>query len=218
MRLSKRALLHNGLHQEMQGDARNLREYLSNKGPTRRTLGPGGFVGMNLAIFGATGRTGRCLVDQALGRGHQVTALARNPDAISRTHTLLRVVAGDVLDADAVNGMMTGQQAVVSALGIPPWTREPVLLEGIRNILHAMERFSVGRLVSESSFGVADSKAQADWLTNLVIRVVMGKLFQQKEQQEVLIRQSRIEWIIIRPARLTNGPAKKTYRSGQQLE
>jgi len=110
-----------------------------------------------------------------------------------------------------------GYDAVLSALGIKPWTREPVLLEGTRNILAAMEKHGVRRFICESSFGVGDSKDDTDWFTNFMIGLLMGRLFEQKARQEELIRQSKVEWSIVRPARLTNGPRTGKYRDGEHL-
>lgn len=113
---------------------------------------------------------------------------------------------------------MQGQDAVLSALGIRPWTREPVLVEGTRNILAAMEKHGVRRFVCESSFGVGDSKGEAGWFTNFMIALFLGRIFREKELQEPLIRQSKVEWIIVRPARLTNGSRRGAYRHGERLK
>lgn len=172
---------------------------------------------MNLALFGATGRTGRCLLEQALAAGHRVTAFARRPERLPTGQPMLTVVAGDVLDPAAVDRAVRGQDAVLSALGIRPWTREPVLIEGTRHILTAMERHGVPRFICESSFGVGDSKEQAGWFTCFMIGLLMGRLFRQKELQESLIRQSRVDWIIVRPARLINGSRRGRYRAAEQL-
>src|SRR5512134_2823031 len=155
---------------------------------------------MKLALFGATGRTGRCIVEQALAQGHRVTAFARNSAAIATKHASLRVVQGNALDPAAVERAVQGQDAVLSALGIKPWTREPVLLEGTRNILAAMEKHSVKRFICESSFGVGDSKQEAGRFTNFMICLLMNRIFREKELQEPLICRSRLEWVIVRPA------------------
>lgn len=173
---------------------------------------------MKLAIFGATGGTGRCLVEQGLALGHHCTAFARKPSAITIIHPSLSAVQGNVLDATAVELAVRGQDAVLCSLGIRPWTREPVLLEGTRNILAAIEKHGVKRFVCESSFGVGDSKSDADWFTNFMIRLLLNRIYKEKELQEPLIRQSKLEWIIVRPARLTNGARKGQYRQGEHLK
>lgn len=172
---------------------------------------------MKIVVFGSTGRTGCRVVEQALPQGHHVMAFARSPGAITPRFPSLPITQGDALDPAACDRALQGQSAALSTLGIKPWTREPVLLEGTRNILAAMEKHGVRRFVCESSFGVGDSKDDADWFTNFMIGLLMGGLFRQKEQQEVLIRQSKIEWIIVRPARLTNGPRTGKYRAGEHL-
>lgn len=144
-------------------------------------------------------------------------AFARNLKAVTQKDPRLTVVRGDVLDRAAVERAVMGYDAVLSALGIKPWTREPVLLEGTRNILAAMEKHGVRRFICESSFGVGDSKDDTDWFTNFMIGLLMGRLFEQKARQEELIRQSKVEWSIVRPARLTNGPRTGKYRDGEHL-
>jgi putative NADH-flavin reductase len=172
---------------------------------------------MKIAVFGASGRTGRCILEQTQSLGYAVKAFLRNPAAIPTKPPPLAVVQGNALDPAAVERAVAGQDAVLSALGIKPWTREPVLLEGTRNILAAMEKHGVRRFICESSFGVGDSKDDADWFTNSMIGLCMGRLFEQKARQEELIRQSNFEWVIVRPARLTNGPRTGTYRVGEHL-
>jgi uncharacterized protein YbjT (DUF2867 family) len=172
---------------------------------------------MKLTIFGGTGRTGQRIVRLALAEPHQVAVFARNPTAVASQQPKPQIVHGNVLDPAAVERAVAGQDAVLSALGIKPWTREPVLLDGTRNILTAMEKHGVRRLICESSFGVGDSQHDADWFTNFLIGLMMGRLFEQKARQEELIRQSKVEWVIVRPARLTNGPRTGKYRVDEHL-
>ncbi len=94
---------------------------------------------MRLSIFGATGPTGRCLVAQALARGHSVTAVARSPERMSLRHPQLQVVRGDVTDPTTIAAAIAGHDAVLSALGAPVG-RAPVSLYscGTANILATM--------------------------------------------------------------------------------
>ncbi|HLE57871.1 MAG TPA: NAD(P)H-binding protein, partial [Rhodothermia bacterium] len=104
-----------------------------------------------ILIVGATGGTGRQLVARALERGHEVTAFVRNPSEPAIEHSRLTVVQGDVLDPSSLDAAMRGQEAVVSALGHKRYfypTR--ILSEGTRNILDAMARHGVSRLVCET--------------------------------------------------------------------
>lgn len=111
-----------------------------------------------LLIVGATGGTGRQLVEQALERGHTVTALARDPSALRVEHPRLTVIRGNVLDYRSVEAAVRGQDAVVSALGHKRFfgpTR--ILSEGTRNVLRAMETHRVQRFVCETALGIGDS-------------------------------------------------------------
>lgn len=113
---------------------------------------------MNLVVFGATGDTGRKLVEQALGAGHEVTAIARKPQASMSSHERLDVLRGDVMDLDSVQSAMGGKDAAVSALGVG-YSRKPttVYSMGVCNILQAMKSTGVERFVGISAGGfVAD--------------------------------------------------------------
>jgi len=110
---------------------------------------------MKLLVFGATGGTGRELVKQALAQGHQVTAYARNPDKFGDiTHAGLQVVRGDVLDPAAVEKAVSGHDAVLSAIGAGAG-RTTLREEGTRNIVRAMQKAGVCRLICQSSLASA---------------------------------------------------------------
>lgn len=165
---------------------------------------------MNIAIFGATGGTGRHLVDQALAAGHHITALVRPPAALPVAHDRLRIVSGEVRDRDVVAGVLAGQDAVVSTLG--PNRRGPVSLctEAIAAILPAMARHEVRRLIVLSAYGAADSHHRD--LYNRLLWLLQREKMLDKERMEALIRQSDTAWTIVRPAALSNGPRTGRYR------
>jgi putative NADH-flavin reductase len=169
---------------------------------------------MNVIVFGSTGGTGRHLVDLALAQGHTVTAFARNPAALALGHAKLRVVQGDVMDASAVEGAVRGHQAVLSAIGAGA-KRSTVRAEGTRNIVRGMEKAGVRRLVSQSSIGVGDSRGNLTFLLTYVIGpLFLRHAFSDHEVQERYIRESRLDWIIVRPGNLTNGARTGLYRHG----
>jgi putative NADH-flavin reductase len=170
---------------------------------------------MKLLVFGATGGTGREVVAQALGQGHLVTAFVRNPAALTTTHENLKLAQGDVLDYPSVQAAVRGQEAVLSALGVRKLGKNTTLSDGTKNILRAMGQHGVRRFVCESSLGVGDSKGQLGWAYNLlIIPLFLRHVFRDKEVQEQSIKQSDLDWIIVRPAALTNGPRTGAYRSG----
>ena len=214
---------------------------------------------MKLLVFGATGGTGRRIVEQALQQGHVVTAFARDPRKIHLAHDNLRVVRGDILHPDSVETAVAGQDAVLSALGIRLPVRililivvacqiiirimtfsrpvalfielgvpiiailllsrrQTILSEGTRNIVRAMERAGIKRFVCESSLGVGDSKWKLGWVHNLIaIPLFLRNILADKEVQEQIIASSSLEWVIVRPAALTNGPQRNVYRAGSDV-
>jgi putative NADH-flavin reductase len=169
---------------------------------------------MKLLVFGATGGTGREIVTQAQEHGDVVTAFARNPADITTQHGNLKVVQGDVLDYPSVEAAMKGQNAVLSALGARSLGKTTLLSVGTQNIIRAMEQHGVRRFVCESSLGVGDSKGQFGWLFDfIVLPLVLRHVYRDKEVQERYIKESNLDWVIVRPAALTNGPRTGVYRS-----
>jgi nucleoside-diphosphate-sugar epimerase len=170
-------------------------------------------------IVGATGGTGRQLVTQALERGYEVTAFVRDPQKLSIDNSQLTLVQGDVLDYESVDRAMRGQEAVLSALGhkrffIP--TR--ILSEGTRNILRTMESHHVSRFVCETSLGIGDTVGRLGlYYTLFVIPVILPFYFWDKTRQEQIIAASNTEWVIVRPAALTNGDKRGTCRHGSRI-
>ena len=171
---------------------------------------------MDIVIFGAAGATGREIVAQALEQGHRITAFIRNPSWSGRDQLNLKVMCGDVRDAGAVAAAIEGQDAVVCALGAAtPLRRDPGLVDGIGNIVTAMERHGVRRLVYLSFLGVHDGRPQLSRLGRRVVApVLMRNVVADHEDKERIIRSSSLDWVIVRPPRLTNGPRRGTYRCG----
>jgi len=166
---------------------------------------------MKLLVFGATGGTGRALLDQGLAQGHQMTAFVRNPAALE-PRAGLTVVQGDVTDAAAVRQVVDGHEAVLSALG-PRGGQYGVLPGGIRNIVAAMGEAGIRRLIHVSSFGVGDSLAQMGWVARQVfVPLFLRKALDEKEIEEEIIRGSDRDWIIVRPGGLVDGPRTGVYR------
>lgn len=170
---------------------------------------------MKIAIFGATGGTGRELLRQALDRGHRVTAQARSPEKLDDLQgPSLEVIRGDVLDQGDVERAVAGQEAVVCAIGAGP-QRTTLREDGARNIVAAMERTGVRRLVCLSSLGVGESRANLPFFTRYVIvGIFLRHAFADHERQEAVIRKSSLDWTIVRPPHLKDGPRTGEYRHG----
>ncbi len=166
---------------------------------------------MRLLVFGATGGTGRALLDQGLAQGHQMTAFVRNSAALE-PRAGLAIVQGDVTDAMAVGRAVAGHEAVLSALG-PRSGQYGVLPGGVQNIVAAMSQAGVRRVIHVSSFGVGDSLAQMGWVARQVfVPLFLRKALDEKEIEEGIIRASDLDWIIARPGGLEDGPRTGVYR------
>jgi uncharacterized protein YbjT (DUF2867 family) len=170
---------------------------------------------VKIVVFGATGPTGRHVVERALELGHEVTAFVRNPSGLSLSHPALNVQQGDVLDPAAVSSGVQGQDAVISALGprnrtTPGWSTVPtVASDGVRNILSAMEEHGVRRLVVMSSMGVGTSRGQGGFFLEWVLKpLLLSRVFEDKERMEELVRASGVDWVIVQPGRLTDRPPR----------
>lgn len=174
---------------------------------------------LRILIIGATGGTGRQLVQQALEQGHQVTALVRKPAKLRVEHPNLRIVKGNVLDYASVESAVRGQSAVVCALGHKRlFYPTRILSEGTRNILRAMKACNVPRFICESSLGIGNSVGRGGLFpTFFAVPFILPLYFWDKVRQEEIIAASDADWVIVRPSILTNGPARGKYRHNLHL-
>jgi putative NADH-flavin reductase len=170
---------------------------------------------MRILIFGATGGTGRELVAQALQGGHDVTAFVRSPGKLSIVDSRLSVVQGDIQRAEAIRAAIPGHDAVLSALGTRSLGQTTLLSNASREIVASMQEHGVRRLIWESSLGVGETRGQLGPLYSwLLVPLLLRHVFADKERQEAIIKASPLEWTIVQPAALTNGPRTGTYRVG----
>ncbi len=174
---------------------------------------------MRILVIGASRGTGREIMMQALERGHDVVALVRNPSKITSTHERLRVVQGDVMDPDSIDAALQGCDAVLCALGHKRWIGPSnTLSAGTGHIVRAMEKRGVKRLVVETALGVGDSIGRLGvYYTLFTIPVVLPFYWFDKERQERVVRESSLEWVIVRPGQLTNGRKRGAYRHGPRV-
>lgn len=174
---------------------------------------------MRVLVIGATGGTGRELVQRALAQGHQVTAFVRDPAKLQIEDANLRVAKGDVLDYATVEAAMRGQDAVLSALGHKRFFYpNKIQSEGMRNILRAMQACDVPRLVCETALGIGNSVGRLGLPhTFFILPLILHFYMWDKLRQEEAIMASDRDWIIVRPGVLRNGPARGTYRHGPEV-
>ena len=168
---------------------------------------------MNIALFGATGGTGREVLQQALAQGHRVQALVRNPAKLPADRPGLTPIVGDVLDQTAVDDCVRATDAVICVLGTRPGAT-PIESRGTACILAAMQSQGVRRLIAVTSMGVGDSAEQMSTFVRVLMKITLKKVMAAKEEQEGLIRASGLDWTIVRPGGLTDGPLTGTYAAG----
>lgn len=168
-----------------------------------------------ILVIGATGPTGIEICKQAQAADFKVRALARNPSRFPvDTIPGIDVVQGDVLDAASLERAMQGVDAVVSALG-SPLQRTPVtmLSQGTRNLVQSMAASGTQRLLCITGMGAGDSRGHGGFLYDrLILPLLLREIYLDKDRQETVVRESGLDWTLIRPAFLTNGPATGEYR------
>jgi uncharacterized protein YbjT (DUF2867 family) len=171
---------------------------------------------MKILVFGATGGTGKNVVEHALAQGHEVVAVARNPSAVPpREH--LRIHKGDVLDAASLGGAFDGVDAVICAIG-PKSNGKPgtLISEGTANILAGCTQANVRRFVFESGMICSDGKELSFFgsLSVSIFRTVYPKLHADKVIAEAAIQASALDWVIVRPPALNHAKATGKYVAG----
>jgi putative NADH-flavin reductase len=174
---------------------------------------------MKIAIFGATGKVGQHLVDQALERGDEVTAFVRDPSSklTMQRHERLKVVQGDVQNPKDVEQAVIGTNALLSALGHTKTSSKNVLTEGIKNIVAAMNKHGVRRLVSLTGAGVRDPKDEPKLIDKIIgslLKFVQRDLLEDAIGHARVIQESDLDWVIVRAPVLNEGEKKGEYRVG----
>jgi putative NADH-flavin reductase len=164
---------------------------------------------MNVVVFGASGRTGRLVVEQALAQRHAVTAFVRAAASFDGQNPSVRIVVGDALDHAAVEAAVTGQQAVVSTIGPSSNRPDNVGSATTAAIIDAMKRQGVTRLLCITS---ADDVEAGFLFERMVKPLFLRHVFADKSAQELAIYKSGLDWTIVRPPILRDGPRTGAYR------
>jgi uncharacterized protein YbjT (DUF2867 family) len=170
---------------------------------------------MKVLVLGATGGTGRLIVHDALEKGYSVVALVRST---ARTPDLrgADIIKGDARDEGALMRALDGCDAVVSSLGtgISPFSEVSLLTEATNALVPAMRRSGVRRLVCISALGVGDSRGHGGFVFDRLFQpLLLRHAYKDKGRQEAAIRASSLDWVIVRPAMLTNDPARGSVRA-----
>jgi uncharacterized protein YbjT (DUF2867 family) len=167
-----------------------------------------------ILVLGATGGTGRLIVGQALARGYDVTALVRSPEK-ARALEGAKLIAGDARDEAALRNALKGRDAVVSALGTPasPFREVTLLSTATRALVSAMKVEQVRRLVCITGMGAGDSAGHGGLVFDrLVFPLLLRKVYADKNRQEAIVRDSGLDWVLVRPSVLNDKTSRDTIR------
>lgn len=168
---------------------------------------------MKLLIIGATGSVGHQVVKQALEQGHSVTAFVRDASKLDISHPDLTIASGDVMDPSSLEQAMQDQEAVLCSIGAG--RKGTVRSEGTRNIIHAMEKLGVRRLICQSSLGVGSSRKYLTFYWKYIMfGLLLRPAYFDHVEQERLVKNSRLDWTIVRPGAFIDGERTGQYKHG----
>jgi putative NADH-flavin reductase len=170
---------------------------------------------MKVIVFGATGTVGKLAVQEMLSDGYEVTAFARSPEKLSLSHSRLTRIAGDARDANRVKDAITGHDAVVIALGSGTSRKSTIRSEGTQTIIQAMQETGVRRLICQSTLGAHESWSNLNFFwKRIMFGFLLRPVFLDHEHQEIMVRESGLDWTIVRASAFTEGPATGKYKEG----
>ncbi len=168
---------------------------------------------MKVIVFGATGSVGKLVTDELLQHGHEVTAFARNPQALGRSAPDLHIWAGDAMDVQSVADAIKGHDAVVVTLGAGMNRKSKIRSQGTLNVIRGMQSHGVRRLICQSTLGAHESWGNLNFFwKRIMFGALLRPVFQDHELQECLVRASGLDWTIVRPSAFDDGPATGNFR------
>lgn len=160
---------------------------------------------MNLLIVGANGKTGCALVQLACELGHVVTAVVHHKP--TQSMQCARILHGDARDPQLLESAIVGQHAIIDTIGTRrPFLKTTLETDAARQLIDAMCRHGIRRIVAVSSIGVGNSIANVPGLYRALMPIFFRGAIPDKEGMEAQLRQSDLDWTIVRPAGLTDGP------------
>jgi len=173
---------------------------------------------MKVIVFGASGKTGQLVTEEALASGYEVIAYVRNQESIKLVHPNLKVVVGQLNEKDKLKSVVTGSDACISTLGGASLTKHNHgMIEGIANIVGVMEEVNVKRFIYLSSIGAGNSRNYMPQPVRFLIADLMLRVpLADHNANENRITQSQLEWTIIRPGGLTDGAKSENLKHGTE--
>ena len=166
-------------------------------------------------VVGATGGTGRATIDALVKRGHRVTAFSRHAESLENSSDQVTLLNGDATKPDDVERAVAGHDAVIITLGITEnplrvrlfgAARTPIDVRsaGTRNVIAAMRKHGVRRLVVQSSYGVGETRGSLRWVERLFFGLLLKPQIADTEVQELEVRESGVDWVLAQPVHLTD--------------
>lgn len=168
-----------------------------------------------LVIFGASGKVGRLLVDQALERGHKVTVVVRDSSRFSTKHENLKLVVGQVTNPKSVAAIIKGHDAVLSAVGVKSFINIDIFSKSASSILCGMKQHGIKRFICITSGVIEDDDPAFDIMMRLLIRpIIMRSMIRDMRRLEVILKNADwAEWTTVRPGgNLIDGPLTGNYK------
>lgn len=171
-----------------------------------------------IALFGATGQTGAKFLELALSKGYEVKVLVRDKTKLKLKSTDIEVIEGNVLNQQDVENTIKGSRIVVSLFGHVKGSPEWLQTNGTKNIISAMQKHNVDRVISLSGGGLPypekDKPKFADHLIRGIMKIAVPKILKDAIAHADVLRTSDRKWVIVRGPRLTNDASAGTYRVG----
>ncbi|MGD0477169.1 MAG: SDR family oxidoreductase [Nitrososphaerales archaeon] len=170
-----------------------------------------------ITVFGATGGTGKQLVKQALAAGYEVVAYARDPSKLNISNEHLTVVLCELSDRLLIEDAIQGADAVLSALGPHGRSKSKPITQGMQNIIAAMKKQGVRRLIITSTLSAKDPNDKPDLRTRVMVnlvRITMRAAYEDIVSAAEMVRASDLDWTIVRLALLNDRPGTGKVRTG----
>ncbi len=164
---------------------------------------------MNIAVFGASGRTGHLFLEKALQDGHTVVAYARHPDKIRISHERLTIMEGTMSDMNMIEYAVRGADSVIELMG--------AVSEGTEKIISVMKKVQVRRLIAASAISVYDPKDKFHLKRKLLIafvKTILPKNVKEVRRAAEIIRASKLDWTLVRIPVLNNKSGSNHVNSG----
>jgi len=173
---------------------------------------------MKIVIFGASGKTGSLLVEDALNAGFEVVVYVRKKESVKSKHSNLKIVEGQLNDKEKLKSAISGSDACISTLGGNSLTKHSTeIIQGIDNIVNTMDAEEIKRFIYLSSFGTGESRYYMPQpIRFLILDIMLRVPIADHDTNEKRIMKSNLHWTIIQPGSLTDGSKTDNIKHGSE--